>query len=673
MTKTISAVLDLERWKSRAASRAWLTAYAVCALLLVHGVLAFTGALEKSPTFDESIHLVSGYTYWLHNDYRLQPENGNLPQRIAALPLLVLDPEVVGTDDPLWKQARQWDLAFHTLYLTENQPDRLFFWGRLMIVFVSMGLGLLVFFWSRSLFGAGGGLVSLALFAFSPTMLAHGSLVTSDMTAAFFFLAATGFLWRLFHKTDAPGLVLAGLAVGGLLLSKMSAVLIAPMAVLVYLFCVFSKNPLEIGIIRKKTIIASRFRKAWVLALVALVAAAVSLAVVWGAYGFRYQAFSGPAGRFQTSFEKELEKAGALSQPIQFMRDNRLLPEAYLYGFTFVLSHSQARRAFLMGQYSYTGWWYFFPFAFAVKTPLAVLAFFLAGLIALAVRRRPETLRRFVPLVILFGVYWAFALASNLNIGHRHLLPVYPVLFILAGAAVLFWRLHRLARFAIGAGLGLLLFQSLMVWPDYLAFFNPVSGGPRNAYRLLVDSSLDWGQDLTSLSTWLEKRNLRDQDTIPVYLAYFGTASPGHYGMRPYILPHYGTAHMDPKARPEPLKLTGGFYCISASLLQQVGTATFGHWSKSYEEAYQTNRRFFLNWVQNLKDPEALERFYAGMGGKDKALDVIRSYQDLRFGRLCLHLRNREPDGRAGYSILIYEVSFKELEDALNGPPAVLY
>src|SRR5439155_13724202 len=130
-----------------------------------------------------------------------------------------------------------------------------------------------------------------------------------------------------------------------------------------------------------------------------------------------------------------------------------------------------------------------------------------------------EILSRAAPLLVLLGVYWAAALVSHLNIGHRHLLPIYPPLFILAGGALPRLRVP-LAALAVAEG--------LLAWPHYLAYFNPIAGGARNGYRHLVDSSLDWGQDLPGL-----------QRHHPAYLAYFGTGSPRYYGIVASLLPSF--------------------------------------------------------------------------------------------------------------------------------------
>src|SRR6185436_4040357 len=212
-----------------------------------------------------------------------------------------------------------------------------------------------------------------------------------------------------------------------------------------------------------------------------------------------------------------------------------VLREAWLYGLTFVLQFSRARGAFMSGDYSITGWVSFFPWAFTIKSTLPFLLIVIVGMTAAlraSARQRflvvLEKLRPLTPLAVLFAVYWATSLTSHLNIGHRHILPTYPVLFIAAG-----WLARTIDLRRPIAMMGLLLLvgwhvgESMVARPNYLAYFNEIVGGSRNGWRHLVDSSLDWGQDLPGLKRWLDE-NAKD---APVYLSYFGTGEPFYYGI----------------------------------------------------------------------------------------------------------------------------------------------
>lgn len=588
-------------------------------------LLATTAARSRGPAFDELAHLTSGVSYLQTGDFRFQPENGLLPQAWAGL-AVAGDGSVTlpATSGPAWDRSDVWTIGQDFFFRQGNSLSRLLGQARGMITVLGVLCALLVWLWSRALFGPAGGLLSLAACALSPAMLAHSAIVTSDMAAALFFLASTAALWRLLQRLNVGGVLLAAAALCGLTLSKASAVLIGPIAVILVIARLLDPEPLPVGRHRLR----GRARQLAALAGVAAVITGLVVAGMWAAYGARFSAFdeslSSEETRFNKPLEPMLERTGGLQAPLRAALENELLPEAWLYGFTFVVAHSHARPAFLRGEVRDDGWWWFFPYAMAVKTPVALLALMLLG-IAGALRTER---RELAPLFALLAVYWAISLTSNLNIGHRHLLPTLPPLFVLVGGAARWLRSpgSRLGILALVAGLAL---TTVSAFPRYLSWFNGLVGGPAQGYRHLVDSSLDWGQDGPALAEALEGVD------APVYLAWFGSADPRAFGVDARPLPSFFAWTRTPPGPLEP-----GVYAISATLLQGVYTKTPGPWTPLYEEAYQLSR-----------------------GGRFEA------YEALRFGRLAAHLRQREPDGRAGWSILLYRVDAAELSEALAGPP----
>lgn len=685
----------------KARRRGRLTSLIALALLSIHGLLALSSAKHQSPAFDELIHLSSGLSYWVTNDYRLHPENGNFPQRWAALPLRFTGAKFPDTDSPAYRASAQWVIARQVFYKLGNDPERIILAGRAMIVLLSVALGVLVFAWSRRLFGDTGGLISLAFYTFSPTVLSGATLVTSDMAMALALLLATGAVWRVCHRVTPVSVLLAGLAVGLLAVSKMSAPLIVPIAAIMVAASLVWRAPMNAGFSSPLAIpVRGLARRTAFLAIAAGACAVIAIVVVWASFGFRYSAFTTDAGvpvAFSAPWD-ELNRyiGGGMRMVIGAMRELHVLPEAYLYGLSHALGRASQRQSFLNGSYSLHGWLHFFFYTFLVKTTLGTLLAIVAAVVVgmpgvrsrlgvietkaesrYAAEHGPfsafiERIYPLTPLLALVAVYWLAAIGSTLNIGHRHLLPTYPAVFILLGSLARLTRSHHfLLRVLPWSLLTLVAVESLIAWPDYLSYFNPTIGGRNNAYRHVVDSSLDWGQDLYKLRTWMRER--RTADVGPVYLSYFGSALPSAHGIDAIPLPSYYHIWREPRV---PIELKPGWYCISATILQGLYQEPWGPWDAAKETEYQQIRPIV----------EAFRREHAGQPDRDALASAVSAslpasmpamgwvalcgrYEWLRVGRLCATLRKREPDTRAGASILIYRVSAEELHAALDGPP----
>lgn len=711
-------------------------------VLVLFYVVLLAAAATKSATFDEPGHATAGLSYWLTSDYRLNPENGLLPQRWFGLALLGARTGFPDAGQEAWRLADTWRLADQWLYRSGQDASGILWRGRAAAGVFAVALGAMVWLWSRRLFGPAGGMISLLLYVLNPNVLAHGALMTSDLAGTLFFLI---FLWCFHRLLEAmtPGrVVLSAVALGLLALSKMSAVLALPMMLLLAALRLLDRRPLLLGVAR---IVSGGWRQAGVLAGVAAVQVPIVLATIWAGYGFRFAAH--PSGdpaqsHFPLPWEVVLgQSEAATSTPpavtgtarqgpppsltvraITFARRHRLVPEACLYGYAHVWRFSRHRGGFLNGQIHLSGSPWFFPYAFAVKTPLAGLGLFLlaaAGLVLAwrqpgspASDRSPPIARSWStadvsPLLVLIAVYGCAAIVSDLNIGLRHLLPVFPALFILGGAAA-WW-------FSTGAGtrvaatlcflLALLLVEMAAWFPHYLAYFNGLVR-PSAAYRHLVDSSLDWGQDLPALRQQLARRPAGE---VP-FLAYFGTASPAGHGIRArqvysFPLSDYGESPLlkivpgprdvatlvgvlqqfpeyDPRLvynvevegqpatllvkRAVALQLSAGRYWISASLVQPVHyPQAGGAWNPRHEEAYQRLRGL----AAPLLSDDRATRVAALQQISPTAWErIIRDFAEYRFARLTAWLRQREPDGHVNYSILAYQLTAADLAAALEGP-----
>ncbi|HEX6738681.1 MAG TPA: glycosyltransferase family 39 protein [Vicinamibacteria bacterium] len=522
----------------------------MAAALALYAALAVTSLRRKSATFDECAHLPAAYTHLALQDYRLSPDHPPLVKHLAALPLL-LGGARFDRDDPMFAQRRQWELGRRFLYRW-NDADTLFLWGRSAIVLLGALLAVSVFLWARRLFGARAAALALFLCVLNPEMLAHGQLVTTDLGAALFIFLAVVAFERLTEQPTPARVALAGAALGAGLATKFSALGLLP-------------------ILAVLAVAALRGRKVRPAAAAAAAAgmAATAVLVIWAAYGFHARFSADPAVDAAIEWQRLTPENPAIAQPVLLARRLSLLPDPYLFGFFRFFKHSESRPAFLLGRRSEGGSWYYFPVTFLVKTPLALLA--LLGLAVATRARAPAPLRpraeAFVWLPV--AVYLLMTLTRGIHIGHRHLLPIYPFLFVAAGRAAAWafpgdrpWRdsLRAVPGIAVAALCAWQLGATLWIHPHYLAYFNELVGGPRNGYRLLADSNLDWGQDLKELRAYLERRGITE-----CKLSYFGTADPEYHHVPCRLLPGY----MLPRPRAVVSEVrTGEWLAVSATNLQ---------------------------------------------------------------------------------------------------------
>jgi len=713
----------------------------VAALLAGYYALALSATLDKCVCFDEIAHLTAGYSYWLFNDYRLQPENGILPQRWGALPLLLTRPTFPEREQPYWHRSHVWKIGAQFFYQSGNDADRMLLMGRAMMGVLGVLLGLFVYGYSRWLFGPAAGGLSLTLFVICPNLLAHGPLINSDTAACLFFLASLATTWWVLHEITWPSLIVSGLVLGGLFVAKFSAVVILPVMVLLAVLRVLDGRPLTVrlwtvgrasqpvhpehkpvsnGVERTgwearstPAIFVLRRHQMELIFGVFLLQGAMVVGIIWAFYGFRYTAFNDHQPELDSfhsgGWEAMLDGLGLppdVNELLQLSRDYEVLPEAHLYGFAHSLRNSQMRDCFLNGEVRSTGWRHFFPYAFLVKTPLGTLIVLVLALLAWwgPVWNRSGSLHGPVPnrsprggfyatapLWIFLAVYWMIAINSRLNIGHRHILPTYPPMFVLAGAAIVWlrgllpWReMLRSGRgvtrwtmaMLLLASLGWAAVDSLLTWPNYLAYFNQIVGGPRQGYRHLVDSSLDWGQDLPGLRKWLDQHNPAGRE--PAHLAYFGSGSPEYYGIQATPLLRMRGAAPDTTAD----VFTPGIYAISATYLQGIYLFPRLPWSDLHEKDYQaalTAKRYeeaspasFVGLPASCVEPWPFGVIMAELGrdasstGNRRKLANLQNYH---FARLCIYLKEREPEDQVNYSILIYRVSADDLRKAFAPRP----
>jgi 4-amino-4-deoxy-L-arabinose transferase-like glycosyltransferase len=521
-------------------------------LLAALGAAQATSALQETQTWDEGTHLAAGYSYLKTGDFRMNREHPPLFKLLCALPLVALDPKLP-LEDKSWREEHQEDFGDIFMYQNRVPAEKMLFAARLVTIALTLGLGLAVVLWTRRKFGAVAALGALALYAFDPNLIAHGHYVTGDLPAtACVFLACIA--WARFVETKRwRDLGIAGLVLGLAAISKFSALFLLPVLAALYWIRRWQEGR---GRLSMRHFAAS-----------AAVAGAIVVAVVGLAYG--------PATIrcFHATKLRRVVDPATTTGAIFWQAGKRLgLPaHPYLTGlYDFTQHDTGGHAAFLMGRQSEQGWWYYFPVVFAVKTPAAVLILLALclvwGVVAL-VRAGPRGWRlrevpfEWVVMVLPPVVYFALCMRSHVNIGVRHILPVYPFLFVAIAAALARRRWGKLTLAALALAL---VVESVAIWPHYLAFFNRFAGGPDKGPEYLVDSNLDWGQDLLNLKKYLAAHQIKN-----LCICYFGHASMQYYKMDYLYLP--GTKEMEERSKMDCVA------AVSATQLEgpYVGRETF--------------------------------------------------------------------------------------------------
>jgi 4-amino-4-deoxy-L-arabinose transferase-like glycosyltransferase len=406
----------------------------------------------------------------------------------------------------------------------------------LPVIALSLALAALVFVWGRQLYGRRAALLPLLLYCFDPNLIAHSSVATLDLGVTAAFSLTIYMFWRYLRTRRSRYLALTGIALGAAATVKLPGLLL----LIALPALVFATRRDE------EQLTSGHVARFWA------VIPGLALLVMWAVYRFSL----GPV-----SLEPE-----AVRLPLG----------QYWQTVSFQLHHEESGHvAYLLGRTSDTGWWYYFPVAFLVKTSLPLLI-----LLGLAFSRGRLS-RDELFLVIPAAIFFLAVVGQKLNLGIRYILPVYPLLIILTGRTLTRpWPANwgswpKRAVLALGVWA---VAEALVYSPHYLAYFNELAGGPRNGSRVLVDSNLDWGQDLQHLAAWQREHPEAD----PLYFAYFGAANVALYGVDCERLPDLGPKH---PPRPSEWYLSGsrprsGWIAISVNCLKLLPAY---RWLESYE------------------------------------------------------------------------------------------
>jgi hypothetical protein len=574
-------------------------------------LFAFFSIKNMSLTMDEKAHIPSGFSYLLFQDYRLNPEHPPLAKDLSAIPLLFLNLNFP-TEYSSWTNDvnGQWESGSRFIFKSGNNPDQIIFWSRLPMILLLLALGWFIFFWVRKLGGNKPALLALTLFSFSPTFLAHGRLVTTDVAAVFGFLIATYFWLKFLKKPCAKNIFIAGIMLGIALCLKFSLILLLPFFALITLIYAYLKVE---GASSKAKLILKYIGLSIIAGVVALVL------VIWPIYQFHISNYPIERQISDTKITLASHSNELLKNSCIWMAGNPALRPIAQYALGLLMATqrvSGGNTVYFLGQVSGDAWKHYFPIMYLLKVPLSfhilTLLLFLLWLFSL---KRPKPAKRIwnklkswllkhfteFSLLIFFIIYWTTSITGNLNIGIRHILPIFPIMYIWLCLGL--FRLMKNTkkqrqRMVLGCFAAALVVwyiaSSVAAFPHYLSYYNELVCGSKNGYKYAVDSNYDWGQDLKRLANFVEKNNIQG-----LRVSYFG-GDDTEYRLGDKLEATW--IELDPEKRNQQ-----GWIAISATFLQEGrakpapgydrDTAYF-NWLNQYEPFTRIGNSIFVYYLE---------------------------------------------------------------------------
>lgn len=566
----------------------------------VAAILAFWSSRGDSLVVDEVPHIGAGYSYVRMADMRLNPEHPPLVKDLAGLSLLTLNLKETAFDNAPWRTDvnGQWNFGRTLIFGSGNNPDRIKTFARLPVLAVFfIGSSWLLWRWTRERYGDTASILALVLFAFSPTIIAHARLVTTDMAAAAGVLFSTYFFLRFLRAPARGTFVWSALTLGLALLCKFSNVLLGPYFLIIAVLFGLDGRWHD----RRHWIGAARL-----LGLTVLVGAAAFVCVVWPFYLVHTWNYPPQRQLSDTTSILGWQQNGTLKSVVLWAADKPVIRAAGQWGLGLAMvvqRNAGGNTIYWLGRVVKVGGPWYFPIVYFLKEPLAWWVLVSMAVTALAFHRRrhrgePKAgtwwsrhTEEWVWLLWLV-IYWVVSIRSTLNIGIRHLLPVYPftIMLVTGRLSVLtdWLRAHdrvRLKWFSWGIALlvGWYIFESVHVFPYYLTYFNQIAGGPSGGYRYVVDSNLDWGQDAIRLSRWVT-----DHGIARISVDYFGWTDVGYYLKSRYVW----TTSTQWKSARDFLRnnRSDGWLAVSATFLQN------SNGEKTFPDSAVGNYRWLLDY-----------------------------------------------------------------------------
>ncbi|HUP49804.1 MAG TPA: phospholipid carrier-dependent glycosyltransferase [Thermoanaerobaculia bacterium] len=484
---------------------------ALLVLLLVVVVSLSVGSVRlDSATSDEPAHIVNGVIKVSERWLGFFPEQPPLMNSLSALPVVLAGFRV----EPGWKGRNHWAVGRHFLYDSGFDAYRILFLARLPTIALLAALVAVMYWFVLRQTGSGPwALAAAALTGFCPNLMAHGRLATVDLALAFFSFTATALLISLMTRPAAPAAIAFGITAAAAAMSKISGLILAPY------FALVVAGAFAFGRIPDRR----RFLRSLAIAVVAAL-------VFFEAVGL--------AETGSTFAREQYPATPLLLIPFaEYAANIRTISDWYAGGYRL--------PQFLLGEFSRDGWPHYYLVALLLKTPIPAIVLFIAAVVA-GIRRRSFVLLALLSFIVLF---LAVAATGHLALGVRYVLPVYPFIYAATIIAVSSTGLGRAGVAVVIVLIAWHIGENVKTYPSYIAYFNQLIGSHRNADKFLIDSNLDWGQDLRRLDAWAHAQGVKQ-----IAVHYFGGGSV-----------EYEIRSAEPVVRraPGPVPLPGGYFALS--------------------------------------------------------------------------------------------------------------
>lgn len=498
---------------------------AVAFLLLAFLLQSAYALFSNNLVIDEPAYITVGYYFAKYADTRMVILHPPLTFLLTGFPLLFADVNLP------YDYQKCTDVGFYQcsqdfFFESGNDAEKIGVYARIPFLAISVLLGLLLFFFTEEIYGTKPAFAALALYSFSPTILAYNTVVFTDFLVAFFIFSTMYFLWKLLKNYSKKLLLFTGISFGLAMASKFTAIFLIPIFIIIFAAGAYRK--------KDRKILAKKYSKQflWIIS--------IGIIVLYSSYFFSFDTISNSIPqRYADSIQSTVDSFGKDSAKYRIsnylVNDLKMPMPQYLAGFAgqYEVESSKRKQGYLNGELYYGGKWHYFPEVMLIKNPIPLLILFAVGIyISLRQLKKNMVNELFILLPIIFFA-GPFILA-NFNLGLRHVLPILPFIFMLSSRAVntkpynsKFWL--KLAVFALFVWY---IMASLLIMPHYAAYFNEFVGGPKNGHKYLVSSNLDMGQDLKGLRDYLKENNIKK-----VKLAYHGAFDPAYYNISYEPLP----------------------------------------------------------------------------------------------------------------------------------------